>query len=362
MTTTYPKVKARKPVGGFLFLTVQQLCLLWWAYRTRRIQLRDFRVWFAAQEMVARRCQLAPDQAPAYTPQELHGLVGGVGGEHLRASIRRLEALGLLTWSSSTLAFATSPRDIRGVEDFADFFTMHKAITNNCRRVPVPRQAVRLIAGGCRTAVIATMLGHMIRCLYYRDHRCISGGWCKASWIAEVFRVDLRTIKAARKHLVTMGWLQMLHTPQILCNRWGSYALISLSWTRPATDRMATQPIIGDPLTAPAHASTPPTESPPLPEFSTTTFPPPSKEHKQPLQELEHQQPAPQAAIAPPSLPNRHHPSPPNLLLVFKNRERKKPSPPPLRLQHCVTSCWKTSNSRRATNPNNHCAILVAFS
>ena len=70
---------------------------MWWAYRSRRIQLMDLRVWFAAQEMVARRCQLAPDQMPHYTPEELHGLVGGVGKEHLRASLRHLEALGLFT-------------------------------------------------------------------------------------------------------------------------------------------------------------------------------------------------------------------------------------------------------------------------
>ena len=148
------------------------------------------------------------------TPRELHGLVGGVGGEHLRASLRRLEALGLLTWSSTTLTFATSPTDLRGVQDLSDFHTMHQAIPNNRRRVPVPRQAVRLIAGGCKASVIATMLGHLLRCLYYREHRCVSGGWCKASWIAEVFRMDLRSIKAARKHLVAIGWLQMLHTPQ----------------------------------------------------------------------------------------------------------------------------------------------------
>src|SRR5207237_8871138 len=113
MTTTYPKLTARKPTGGFIFLTVQQLCLLWWAYRIRLIQLMDLRVWFAAQEMRARRCQIEPDQAPEYTPRELHGLVGGVGGEHLRASLRRLETLGLLTWSSTAITFATPPSDLR---------------------------------------------------------------------------------------------------------------------------------------------------------------------------------------------------------------------------------------------------------
>src|SRR5215471_4882454 len=229
MTTPYPKLMARKPVGGFVFLTVQQLCLLWWVYHTRLIQLRDFRVWFAAHEMVARRCQIDTDQVPEYTSNEIHGLIGGVGGEHIRASIRRLEVLGLLTWSSTKLTFATSTLDLQGTHDLVDFYAMYDATPNHSRRVPVPRQVIRLIAGGLKASVIATMLGYLIRCLYYRQQRCCSGGWCKASWIAEVFGVDLRSVKAARKDLIAMGWLRTFHPSQRLCNRWGTYTLISLS-------------------------------------------------------------------------------------------------------------------------------------
>jgi hypothetical protein len=296
--TPYLKLQAKKPRGGFIFLTVQQLCLLWWAYRARLIQLRDFRVWFAAQEMTARRCQLDAGQVPAYTPGELHRLVGGVGGEHLRASLRRLETTGLLTWTSTTLTFATSPTDLRGVHDLADFHTMYHAIPNHYRRVPVPRQAIRLIAGGCRATVIATMLGHLLRCLYYRDHRCVSGGWCKASWIAEVFRIDLRNVKAARKHLVALGWLEILDTPPALCNRWGHYTRIHLSWTH-ATMEQAAQD----------DARTPASVSPPPPAFSTTESPPPTKEYREPLQEIKHQKPAPHADLAP-ALPPRPHTAP----------------------------------------------------
>src|SRR5689334_475483 len=148
-TTTYAKFKAKKPRGGFIFLTVQQLCLLWWAYRTRLIQLRDFRIWFAAQEMAARRCQMAPGQVPAYTPGELHGLVGGVGGPHLRASLRRLDALGLLCWTRTTLTFATAPTDLQQAPDLTDLHTMLQTIPYPQRRVPVPRSTIRLIAGGC---------------------------------------------------------------------------------------------------------------------------------------------------------------------------------------------------------------------
>jgi hypothetical protein len=160
---------------------------------------------------------------------------------------------------------------------------MYNTITNNRRRVPVPRQAIRLIAGGLKTSVIAAMLGHMLRCLYYRDRCCISGGWCKASWIAEVFHVDLRNVKAARKHLVAIGWLQMLDTPQVLSNRFGSYTIIRLSWTRASVPHKAVdtaQPPVG--------------QSPPPPEFSTTGLPPLIL-HSEPLQEHQHQKPAVQA-------------------------------------------------------------------
>src|SRR5947208_1743192 len=293
--TPYPKLTAKKPHGGFRLLLVQQLCLVWWAYRSRLIQLMDLRVWFAAHEMVARRCQLAPDQVPDHTRTALHRLVRGVGAEHLPASLRRLEAVGLLTWSRTQLTFATSPADLRRVHDLADFHCMLHAIANAQRCVPVPRQIVRCIAGGCRATVIATQLGHMIRCLYYRDQRCISGGWCKASWIAEVFRMDLRNIKAARKHLVTIGWLRLCDTPQTLCNRWGTYALINLSWTRAALERAAE-----------ANLDSSSSGSPPPPEFFTTGLPPLHKEYRQPLQELQHQEPALQADSPTPSQPLEH--------------------------------------------------------
>ena len=203
--------RARKPIGGFVFLTVMQLCLIWWAYHTKHIQFLDLRVWFAAHELAtnARRCQLAPGQQPHYLVQELRKLLGWrSGAHHLLASIRRLEALGLLTWTSSRLTFATSPAALLGGKDLTGFYAMYNAIENNRRRVPFPRQTLRLIArGDCRAIMLATLLGHVFRCLYYdfRAHRCVSGGRCKASWIATVFDVQLRQVKEARKALRVWG-------------------------------------------------------------------------------------------------------------------------------------------------------------
>ena len=98
--------------------------------------------------------------------------------------------------------------------------------------------------------------------------------------------MDLRNIKAARTHLVAIGWLQMLPLPQRLRNRWGSYSHISLSWTRAP---MAPAPQDSGHLASPG--------SPPPLDFSTTELPLPCI-HQQPFQEFKHQQPAP-ACLSP---------------------------------------------------------------
>jgi hypothetical protein len=266
---------AKKPVGGFIFITVTQLCLIWGAYRERLIRLKDLRVWFAAQELVARRCTQKAGARATYTLQELQKLTGSQGGE--RGSICRLERLGLLHWSTSSIDFASTIEEL-SITDASRIETMLSTITHVSRRVPVPRQVVRFIASPCRRCVIATVLGHLIRCLYYRFEvkQCISGGFCKASWIAEVFGVDLRNVKAARKFLADeLGWLEVITVPQQLLNRYGQKTVINLSWTGRAMDKSDG---------APSDLPPPPPELPPQL--------PPLKEHTEPLWECKHQEPA----------------------------------------------------------------------
>src|SRR4029450_5902325 len=264
-TIAYATRSARKPHGGFVLLTVEILCFLWWVYRQRYIQLRDLRVWLACQEMVARRCQLRADQVPDYT---LAGVPKPVwGGPHPRGSLRRLEAHGLLAWSSTHITFITAADALRGIPDRTSFLTMQATLPNLPRRVPVPRPTLRLLALGCRATVIATILGHLIRCLYThaRPLRCVSGGWCKASWIAEVFQVDRRRIKAARRHLATLGWLEIAAVPQHPPTRWGSFVYVSLTWDHQTH-------VLGCRPNMPSAGETP--LLPPPPQFSTTTLPP----------------------------------------------------------------------------------------
>jgi hypothetical protein len=267
-------LRARKPFGGFLFVTVTQLSMVWWAYRRRHIQLKDLRVWFGALELVARRCGLKDEREACYRTTELRTLVAGRGGEE--DSIRRLEAVGLLSWKETDITFATEVSDLRA-GDVSTLHEMLSLIQNHRRKVPVPRQVVRRIASPSKRCVIATLLGHLMRCLYYRAGECLSGGFCKASWIAEVFRIDLRNVKASRKFLTeTLGLLECVPLPQSLQNRYGQKVIINLSWHGAAVDK--------------SHHER--SELPPL-KAQTDTGLPPLEEHTKPLREAKHQKPAP---------------------------------------------------------------------
>src|SRR5262245_45984507 len=214
----------RKPEGGFQFIAVRQLCAVWCAYEIARIRLRDVRVWFAAQELVARRCQLRLERQPTYTYDELGRIVGRVG--NISASLDRLQACGLLTWGPHTITFnlPLSEQVSSALE------TMLAQITNRRRRVPVPRRLLRFLASGCTRVLLATVLGHLFRCLYYRNGQCQPEGFCKASWIAEVFGVSQRAVKMARSRLETIGFLQRIETVQWVLNRYGQKITINLQW------------------------------------------------------------------------------------------------------------------------------------
>ncbi len=221
---------ARKPAGGYCFINATALVATYTAYRQNIIRLFDLRVWLACHELRARRCALGKGQRPRYTAEELHGLVGGVGGEHLRKSVRRLEGAGLLVWQETGLDLTVDTS--KQPEWFWQLLEVKLTLVQNTRRrVPVPRRVLRMLAMGTTRAKAATVLGHLLRGLYYRNGQCVAGGTCKASWVAAVFDVDLRNIKAARKQLVDLGWLVLQPTPQGRLNRWGVSFTINLDWS-----------------------------------------------------------------------------------------------------------------------------------
>lgn len=227
-TTGAGDVSARKPAGGFCLISGTSLLRAWAAYRRRDLRLLDLRVWFACFELVARRCVAKKGIRPKYSLDEIHALVGGTGGEHIHQAVTRLERSGLVIWGETCI---TLPRPDLGSGDL-DLALVCEQVANHRRLVPVPRRIIRLIAGGARRVVIATILGHLFRCLYYRNGRCEPEGTCKGSWIAGVFNVSLRNVKSARQHLVRIGWLEAIERRQTYLNRFGQRVRINLDWSR----------------------------------------------------------------------------------------------------------------------------------
>lgn len=233
--TAERSTRVGRPVGGYCLTSVMQVCMVWWAYKRRLIRWVDLRTWFACWELVARRCTVKAGEPKRYAVSEFEKLVGGRGGESVRrASLRRLERAGLLSWSESAIEFAASP-DRMPVDDLADFWSMFENMPNRNRRVPVPRRTVRELAAGFAPVVAATVLGHLLRCLYSSRHN----GWrydgtCKASWVAEVFEVDERGVRRARRHLEGIGWLTLEESEHWHRQRYGGRAVINWAWSRPS--------------------------------------------------------------------------------------------------------------------------------
>lgn len=243
---------ATKPDGGFVYVSVPGLLAAWWAYKRRSLQYRDFRVWLACHELLAQRRAFSGQREWSFKVSDFGRFVGGVGGEHLRASVRRLERAGLLRWNARRpwvpTCLAEVPMDDTGA--FGDFLA---GVANHRRKVPIPRRLLKVLVRQSKPVLMATALGHLLRCMYYRCGECRGQGLCKASWVARVFEVSLRNVKAARAELLRLGVMVSCFAPQRVWDEHGAAFLFNFRW---------------DPH---------PTEAPPPDTLSTTTAPPPER-------------------------------------------------------------------------------------
>ena len=237
--------------GGYCLIPAMVILRAWRAYRHGIIRLLDLRVWLACFELKARRCGLRKGRVPSYTLEELHALVGGVGGEHLRHALGRLRHAGLLEWSATDIRIELIPTE--ELDTCPEWRKQKALVVNTRRRVPVPRRLLRWLAECGRPVLIATTLGHLLRCVYRRGAGVRADGLVKASWVAELFGVDARNVKRARAALVQVGVVTLGKAPQGILNRFGVPTTVVLNWSPPGRSRI----------------------SPPRRRLSTTGSPPP---------------------------------------------------------------------------------------
>lgn len=206
-------VHVRKPDGCFAIIHENSLFAVWRCLQAGDVELRDVRTWLACHELRERRCDLGDGRRASYTIREIHQLVGGAGAKHIRRSLSRLEACDLLRFHDRSLDLV--PACIA---------------CDKGRLIPVPRRLVRHLAKARGRAYIATVLGHLVRCLYLYGDTCRSGGWCKASWVAQNFGVAIRAVKDARKTLTALGILHVLEADQKRLNRLGCPVVVGMNW------------------------------------------------------------------------------------------------------------------------------------
>lgn len=239
----------RKPDGGFCLVTGMAFIAAWRAYKAGIIRWFDFRVWLACFEVVARRCGNRRSRCPRYQFSELNSLVGPSSGGRVSGAVRRLQKAGLIRWSETAVEL-TVPMTL----DISNELGLSPAQLEH--RIPFPRRMIRWLARAGRPVLVATVLGLAMRCLWYRRGLCYGEGSCKASWIADLFSVDLRNVKAARKELMALGWVKTCSVPQQRLNRCGAKVDINLEWAEPR------------PMATPQNSPPPPAafrhESPPL--------------------------------------------------------------------------------------------------
>lgn len=260
-------------------MPIPQLAAAWWLYREGQIRIADLRTYLACHELVSRRCTLPRGRTPSYRVGELRNLTYQPE-KSLRASIRRLDSVRLVGFSPGEIRFPSTSALV-AIDDPSAFGDFLERLPNNRRLLPIPRRILRLIAAGARPALIATVLGHLLRCLYVRGETWNNRGRCKASWIADTFEVAESRVKEARGELIRLGWLQVEEAGQWELNRWGGVYRIDLGWTaaRSGTDAADTEPSAGGSEMGPPHA-----------EIGAKTRPPIKTRNS--LREFQHQEPA----------------------------------------------------------------------
>lgn len=229
---------AGEPAGGYCRVPVMGILRAWWALRGKIIGRADFGVWLASFEVVARRCRLRRGRRVRYRVEELSQLTGE-SPERCARSVARLGRAGLLEWSDRRVA----PLDGSSLEARAgreDIERLRDLVRNHRRAVPVPRRLLRFMCRCRRRVLLATLLGHLLRCVYRRERACRADGLCKASWVSAVFGVDERNVKRARRELVERGILATGTAPQWVLNRHGLPVVVNLDWL--AADHGETSP------------------------------------------------------------------------------------------------------------------------
>lgn len=217
--------------GGHISIPSVELCCVWGMLLERRLKATDVRTWLAAREVAERRKFASAGREPVYRASELSALVGGAAPRQIRASLRKLERLGIIRWEGRWLRFIDSPESL-AVVDTSGVQRLQALMPKARRSFPMPRRMLRLLAGGVKRSVLATVLGHLLTCPHYSRSKGWNGeGSCHGPRLCETFGISDSSLREARTHLVEqLGWMKRIEMPQWHVNKYGGRFELALDW------------------------------------------------------------------------------------------------------------------------------------
>ena len=237
------------------------------------------RVWFACLEMVAIReaaqrvRHLKRDKRrvePHFKRTELVELTG-LNSRAVGKAVAAIRRSGLASLAAKAITVADSPMPEAG-----ETIRSISGGRSPKRPIPFPRTLLRFLARQPKAALGKVMMGYVCRGLSIerKGGAIREAGTVKASWLADILGLSLRSVRYAQAELRRVGWIPKdTGSKQRKLNRHGAWFCISLDW-RPATTG-------GEAFGCGSDASAGIGIAPQRPVFSTPVAPP-KKDRKTP--------------------------------------------------------------------------------
>lgn len=229
-----------KPDGGYVRVSTFHLGIAWWCYLEGTLSIRAVRVLLALHELLTERSAYVWTEkkrgrgVPEFTARFSVGEVAAFCGlplKRARAALNELLSLGLvLEFLPERITFAESIEDLSLSPDERSSFSEWLGQLTKRIWVPMPRRILALACESSSAGQIAFILGASLHCVYLlgKGVGFRYTGKLSLTCLSNRFGVCLRALKAAKSHLVQLGWIRSSGR----VTRYGQLHAVNPAWER----------------------------------------------------------------------------------------------------------------------------------